>query len=161
MVDYASDEWSKPTNLDAGDLQIGAVEIKNSTDDTRAVVGSNGLYVDVRSALIAGTTRTLVTLPVAQYNSGTATLFVPTGTFKVINVELSCDAANEITLLSGATYLGGNASIAGFRIAAAGNYIETGTIDAPLYDGLADAASLVLKSSATGSLGGKITYYED
>ena len=31
--------------LVAGDLQIGAVEIKNSTDDTRATVGANGLAV--------------------------------------------------------------------------------------------------------------------
>jgi hypothetical protein len=29
-----------------GDLEIGAVEIKNSTDDTRATVGANGLAVD-------------------------------------------------------------------------------------------------------------------
>jgi hypothetical protein len=36
------------------DVEIGAVEIKNSTDDTRAVVGANGLYVDVRT-IQAGT----------------------------------------------------------------------------------------------------------
>lgn len=37
------------TRLEAGDIQIGAVEIKNSTDDTRATVGANGLYVDIRN----------------------------------------------------------------------------------------------------------------
>ena len=43
--------------LTAGDVEIGAVEIKNSADDTRATVGANGLYVDVRAqaALPAGT----------------------------------------------------------------------------------------------------------
>lgn len=35
--------------LDASDIEIGAVELKNATDDTRAVVGANGLFVDVRS----------------------------------------------------------------------------------------------------------------
>jgi hypothetical protein len=33
----------------SSDIEIGAVEIKDATTDTRAVVGSNGLYVDVRS----------------------------------------------------------------------------------------------------------------
>jgi len=34
--------------VNTGDIQIGAVEIKNSTDDTRATVGVNGLYVETR-----------------------------------------------------------------------------------------------------------------
>jgi hypothetical protein len=40
--------------LETGDLEIGAVEIKNATDDTRAIVGLNGLHVDVRN-IEAGT----------------------------------------------------------------------------------------------------------
>ena len=36
-------------NITTGDIEIGAVEIKNSTDDTRATVGANGLHVDVRT----------------------------------------------------------------------------------------------------------------
>jgi hypothetical protein len=35
--------------FEVSDLQIGAVEIKNATNDTRATVGSNGLYVDVQN----------------------------------------------------------------------------------------------------------------
>lgn len=31
----------------AGDIEIGAVELKNGADDTRAVIGANGLEVDV------------------------------------------------------------------------------------------------------------------
>lgn len=44
-------------NLETADIEIGAVEIKNSTDDTRATVGADGLYVDVRAltTLPAGT----------------------------------------------------------------------------------------------------------
>lgn len=41
--------------VEVGDVQIGAVEIKNSTDDTRATVGDNGLYVDVRSSVLPST----------------------------------------------------------------------------------------------------------
>jgi hypothetical protein len=46
-------------SIATGDLEIGAVEIKNPTNDTRAVVGANGLYVDLRNpplpaALAAG-----------------------------------------------------------------------------------------------------------
>ena len=36
-------------SLNAEDIQIGAVEIKNSTDDTHAVVGADGLYTEVRT----------------------------------------------------------------------------------------------------------------
>lgn len=49
------------TNLVINDLEVGAVEIKNATDDTRATVGLNGLYVDVQNtkahtALLQGNT---------------------------------------------------------------------------------------------------------
>jgi hypothetical protein len=41
-------DYVLPANITiAGDLEIGAVEIKDSTSDTRAVVGSYGLEVDV------------------------------------------------------------------------------------------------------------------
>jgi hypothetical protein len=51
-------------SIDASDIQIGAVEIKNSTDDTRATVGANGLYVDVRaSALPTGAATSANQLP--------------------------------------------------------------------------------------------------
>ena len=40
------------TTLSTVDIEIGAVEIKNSTDDTRATVGANGLYVDIRASVL-------------------------------------------------------------------------------------------------------------
>ena len=52
-VPVAVDVKSMPAvTLNAEDIEIGAVEIKNSTDDTRATVGANGLYVDVRTSAI-------------------------------------------------------------------------------------------------------------
>jgi len=41
-------------NLEAGDLQIGAVEVKNSSDDTRATVTARGLQVEAAGAVAAG-----------------------------------------------------------------------------------------------------------
>jgi hypothetical protein len=38
--------------VSTGDIEIGAVEIKNSTDDTRATVGANGLHVDVQASAL-------------------------------------------------------------------------------------------------------------
>jgi len=38
--------------VNTGDIEIGAVEIKNSTDDTRATVGADGLYIDVRASVL-------------------------------------------------------------------------------------------------------------
>jgi len=46
---FVDDVVNTDTTLEVGDLEIGAVEIKNATDDTRATVGANGLYVDVRN----------------------------------------------------------------------------------------------------------------
>jgi len=36
----------------AGDIEIGAIEIKDATADTRASVGANGLHVDVRTSAL-------------------------------------------------------------------------------------------------------------
>ena len=40
--------------VNVGDIEIGAVELKDSTSDTRAVIGTNGVQVDVRN-IQAGT----------------------------------------------------------------------------------------------------------
>lgn len=37
--------------ITAGDIEIGAVEIKDASTDTRATVGANGLYTDVRATV--------------------------------------------------------------------------------------------------------------
>ena len=38
----------QPVSIESGDIEIGAVEIKNGTDDTRAVVGTDGLQTHVK-----------------------------------------------------------------------------------------------------------------
>lgn len=42
--------------IETGDIEIGAVEIKNSTDDTRATVTANGLQVEPQGNVAAGAT---------------------------------------------------------------------------------------------------------
>ena len=42
------------TALITGDIEVGAVEIKNATDDTRATVGANGMHVDVQASTGVG-----------------------------------------------------------------------------------------------------------
>ena len=46
FVEDASGDVAVRALISSGDIQIGAVEIKNSTSDTRAAVGSDGLHVD-------------------------------------------------------------------------------------------------------------------
>ena len=40
------------STLEAGDIEIGAVEIKDATSSTRAAVGSDGLHVDVQATVL-------------------------------------------------------------------------------------------------------------
>lgn len=81
----------------AGDIEIGAVEIKNPTDDTRATVGANGLYTDVRaSALPTGAaTSALQTQP--GVDIGDVTVNNSTGA-AAVNIQ---DGGNSITVDQG------------------------------------------------------------
>ena len=49
------DTYTLDVSLGGGDIQIGAVEIKNATSDVRAVVDADGLEVHIDKALPAGT----------------------------------------------------------------------------------------------------------
>lgn len=75
-----------PVTLVTGDIEIGAVEIKNSTDDTRATVGANGLYVDVRSMADGGN--------VISVDDGGSTLSIDDGGG---NISID-DGGNTITV---------------------------------------------------------------
>jgi len=52
---FTGDKLQVDAVIETGDIEIGAVEIKDATSDTRATVGTNGLYTEVRaSALPSG-----------------------------------------------------------------------------------------------------------
>mgnify|MGYP001407009312 CR=1 FL=1 len=56
-VDPTTHELLVNASIDAGDIEIGAVEIKNSTDDTRATVSTKGLHIfdTVTNSLVPAT----------------------------------------------------------------------------------------------------------
>ena len=47
--DYTLSDYIINSDLQVADIQIGAVELKDATTDTRATVGANGLYTDIRN----------------------------------------------------------------------------------------------------------------
>lgn len=107
-----------------------------------------------------GTAKTLIIKPIAISASGNTTVFVPTGTFKVTHLLLNSDATVRTTILSGASYLVGNASV-GVTLSPNGGWVENGSPDSPIYIGLAADAGLVVNTSATANVGGKVVYYQE
>ncbi len=128
------------------------------------VVGASSAFIGlVSTASIQGKVetiraKTLEIIPIGMYNSGNATLFVPVGTFYITSLVVSSSATQTLKILSGASYLVGNASV-GITIFPGGGWVETGSVDTPIYKGLAANAAFVLNSSVTASVAGKIIYY--
>ena len=65
----------------AGDVEIGAVEIKDSTTDTRATVGTNGLYVDAQNRTLAVTFQDSATVAANGVS-------IPVGAYKNLTIEI-------------------------------------------------------------------------
>jgi len=112
---------------------------------------------DVR---IAGSKSAPTTATIGLYNSGNATVFVATNTFKILNMMIGVDLAEEIKVLSGTDYLVGNASVA-LSLAAEGGFVQNGSPDSPLYVATAAAKGFVINSSATGAIGGSVTWIDE
>lgn len=99
--------------LVASDIEIGAVEIKNSTDDTRATVGANGLYVDVRNQVApttvlngrknVTTAGTKVTLAASTVCQSVTIKALPTNTGIIYVGDATVSSANGFVLYPGDT----------------------------------------------------------
>ena len=114
---------------------------------------------------IGGTNKTLVNLPIALSVGSIATIAVPTNanTVYVTNFLLNSDATVRVNILSGVTYLNGNASI-GVTLNPSGGLVETGSPDSPTYIGCPSGALVVQKLDLTGTsskLSGKVIYFEE
>ena len=72
--DYTLSDYIINSDLQVGDIQIGAVEIKDATTDTRAVVGANGLYTDIRN--IQAGSNIIGKVGIDQTTDGTTNLVV-------------------------------------------------------------------------------------
>lgn len=132
---------------------IGLVtSVPSST--TRSIIGNV-------TVLIAGTTKTLVTQPVAFALTSVSTIAVPTNTFKMTHLLLNSNATVGVSIKSGATYLTGNASIR-VTLSPNGGWVENGSPDSPIYVGLAGASAIVVeKDNATAAVAGKVMYFDE
>jgi len=78
--------------LNTGDIEIGAVEIKDATGSTRAGVGSNGLEVEIKESVLraTGSTEYVVSLASADTEYSQA---LPSNTKAI---EFQCRTSDEI-----------------------------------------------------------------
>jgi len=67
-VDPTTHEILVKGTLNTGDIQIGAVEIKNSTDDTRVAVTAEGLQVDEHKSTTPTVYNVTLTLANTEYS---------------------------------------------------------------------------------------------
>lgn len=79
--------------IETGDIEIGAVEIKDATTDTRATVGANGLYVDVRTD-VNTLEKTPTTVASAQATVTTAGTRVQLATNTCLGVIVKAKSTN-------------------------------------------------------------------
>jgi hypothetical protein len=113
----------------------------------------------------AGTTKTLIPIPVALSSASQATIAVPATNLSiyVTSLLLSSNATVRVSIKSGVTYLTGNASI-GITLNPGGGWVETGAPDAPIYRSTPSASINIEKFDMTGtiaSLAGKVVYYTE
>lgn len=113
----------------------------------------------------AGTTKTLIPLPVTLGQNSIATVAIPTSAQKinVTNFLLSSNITTEIALKSGVTYLTGNASL-GITLFPGGGFELPGSPDSPSWIGLPSGALVVEKRDSGGTtskIAGHAIYFDE
>jgi hypothetical protein len=117
------------------------------------------------SSLTAGTTKSLINLPIAMSTGSVATIAIPTNanTVKVTNLVLNSDATVRIAIKSGVTYLTGSSAI-GITLNPGGGWIQTGAPDSPSWIGLPSGALVIEKfdmTSTSAKIGGNVVYFQE
>ena len=96
-----------PVEIESGDIEIGAVEIKNPTDDTRATVSALGLAVDPQplTVIYQGTK----TAPTVTAEAITTTQVIHSVTIKTLstNTGIVYVGASGVTTANGFELLAG------------------------------------------------------
>ena len=118
FIKNEDDTYTLRCSLIVGDIQIGAVEIKDGETDTRAVVGDDGLEVEIKKSILPtgaatsdnqtdGSQRTQIDALATIYN-GSKT--VPTGTAEAIattqvihSVTVKALSTNTVAVYVGAS----------------------------------------------------------
>lgn len=113
----------------------------------------------------AGTTKTLVNLPVGLGNNSLATVAVPTNEQRINTTQLilNSNVTTEIAIRSGVTYLTGNASL-GVTLFPGGGFVMNGSPDSPVWISLPSGAMVIEKRDTGGTVSkvaGHVIYFDE
>jgi len=152
--------------INAGVNNIGFATVTLSGGMATVTLGTRlASTTDSIATKNAGTNKTLLGAPITLSTSSQATLAVPTNanTMYITNLVLNSDATVRVSILSGVTYLTGNASI-GITLNPGGGWVESGSPDSPVYIGCPSGSLVVQKFDMTGTsakIGGKVIYFQE
>ena len=163
--------------LVASTVNIGSVSVLGGRIGLNAGVNGIGfttVKVDAGTQFIglvtawtrnAGTSKTLVSLPVGLGNNSLATVAVPTNANKInlTQLILNSNVTTEIAIKSGVTYLTGNASL-GITLFPGGGFVMNGSPDSPAWISLPSGAMVVEKRDGGGTvskIGGSVIYFDE
>lgn len=163
--------------LQTSTLNIGSVSILGGSIVNAAGVAGIGFVtakLDAGTQFIglvtawarnAGTTKTLVNLPVGLGNNSLATVAVPTNSNKInlTQLILNSNVTTEIAIKSGVTYLTGNASL-GVTLFPGGGFVMNGSPDSPVWISLPSGAAVIEKRDPGGTvskIGGHVVYFDE
>jgi hypothetical protein len=110
-----------------------------------------------------GTTKTLIPLNASFAQASVATIAVPTATFNITSLILNSNATVGMRVKSGATYLIGNVSLS-VMLNPGGGWVQHGSVDSPVYKGLAAASAIVLEKEDFGQvaeIAGHLIYFDE
>jgi hypothetical protein len=147
-------EQIQKVELSAGDIQIGAVELKDGTTDTRAAVGANGLAVDVKASVLptgAATQTTLAALndKVTSCNTGAVVLAAGSAAIGKLAANSGVDIGDvDILSIAAGTNLIGKVSID--QVTANANEVVVKSSALPT--GAATEATLTTIDADTGNI---------
>jgi hypothetical protein len=154
-------------SVNVGGIAAGINSIGFATVSVGAGISNIGFatVTGIVSANIAGTTKTLASLPIAMSAGSVATIAVPTNANRmyITNLLLSSNATARINILSHDVYLMGNASC-GVTLNPGSGWVETGSPDSPTYIGNPSGAIVIQKFDMTATaanITGKVVYYQE
>jgi len=157
--------------LSAGVAAIGFATVFQASS-ARTITGNLTLsdaktFIGLVTAVTrnAGTTKTLIGIPVALSTASQATIAVPATNLSIYitSVLFNSDATVRLSIKSGVTYLTGNASI-GITLNPGGGWVESGAPDAPIYISTPSASINIEKFDMTATkanVGGKLVYFTE
>jgi hypothetical protein len=163
--------WANPNTyiglvtagISTGTANIGSVSILGGVIGLNA--GTQFIGLVTAWSRNAGTTKTLVNLPVAISLASITTVVTPStsNTIYITNMLLSSNATTQVRIRSGATYMTGNASL-GVTLFPGGGFTQMGSPDSPSWVGLPSGALIIEKFDTGGivsNIAGNVVYFQE